>query len=85
LPLVFSALGAQGLPRGTRVRVKLGEIDDIALDLHGTVTEVLDASHTDQAPADEEEDESAAGPLAIALDVTEAEGEAAAGTDNPAS
>ena len=85
LPLVFSALGAQGLPRGTRVRVKLGEIDDIALDLHGTVTEVLDASHTDQAPADEEEDESAAGPLAIALDVTEAEGEATAGTDNPAS
>ena len=86
LPLVFSVLGAQGLPRGTRVRVRLGDIDDIALDLHGTVTEVLDAGHTDEAPADED-DEAAAGPLTIAVDVTEGEGEApgaGAGTDNPA-
>ena len=84
LPLVFSVLGAQGLPRGTRVRVRLGDIDDIALDLSGTVTEVLDAGHTDEAPADED-DEAAAGPLTIAVDVTEGEAQGAgASTDHPA-
>ncbi len=86
LPLVFTVMGAQGLPRGTRVRVKLGAIDDIALDVGGTVLEVLDASAPGADPvgsADEDEDEaSAAGPIAIAVDVDEAEGAAAA--DNPA-
>ena len=82
LPLVFTVLGAQGLPRGTQVRVRLGQIDDIALDVGGTVIEVLDA---DTPPTDngvEDEDEtSAAGPIAIAVDVSEAEG---ASVDNPA-
>ena len=82
LPLVFTVLGAQGLPRGTQVRVRLGQIDDIALDVGGTVIEVLDA---DTPPTDngvEDEDEtSAAGPIAIAVDVSEAEG---ASADNPA-
>ena len=73
LPLVFTVMGAQNLPRGTRVRVKLGAIDDIALDVGGTVLEVLDQVDT-TAPADseaEEEDENAAGPIAIAVDVNE--------------
>jgi exoribonuclease-2 len=30
LPLVFPVLGAQGLPRGARLRVKLGRIDEIS-------------------------------------------------------
>ncbi|MFT3779424.1 MAG: RNB domain-containing ribonuclease [Ottowia sp.] len=87
LPLTFSVLGAQGLPRGTRVRVKLGAIDDIALDLHGTVTEALDADHVADAPADEDEDDAPAGPLEIAVDLAEAPAEGAgthANTDNPA-
>ena len=33
LPLVLPAVGAQGLPRGARVRIKLGEIDEITLDV----------------------------------------------------
>ena len=82
LPLVFTVLGAQGLPRGTRVRVRLGEIDDIALDVHGSVTEVLAGDAAAPAPAAEDEDETSdTGALAIAVDVSEGE---AAGPDNPA-
>jgi exoribonuclease-2 len=80
LPLVFSAMGAQSLPRGARVRVKLGRIDDIALDLSGTVTEVLDSGQAAPPAGDDDEEEQAAGPLEIAVDVTEA-----APADNPAS
>ena len=82
LPLVFTVLGAQGLPRGTRVRVRLGRIDDIALDVGGTVTEVLDAEAPADSGSEDEDETSAAGPIAIALDVSEAEG--ASGADNPA-
>jgi exoribonuclease II len=86
LPLVLPVLGAQGLPRGARVRVKLGTIDEVALDVAGTVIERLDA---EAAPTDgdeaEEDDTLAAGPIAIAVDVNEpAEpGPGAAGGDNP--
>ncbi|HEY3049994.1 MAG TPA: RNB domain-containing ribonuclease, partial [Polaromonas sp.] len=77
LPLVLSAMGAQGLPRGARVRVKLGAIDEITLDISGTVTERLDAVAEEAAELIEEEteedDESemAAGPISIAVDVDE--------------
>ena len=85
LPLVFTVLGAQGLPRGTRVRVKLGEIDDIALDVRGSVIEVLDAGAAGGGAADsaeeEEDDGAAAGPIAIAVDVSEGDAPSA---DNPA-
>ncbi len=83
IPLVLPVLGAQGLPRNAKVRVKLGEMDLITLDVHGTVTERLDAP-ADTAPADEDEgdEEDVAGPIAIAVDVNEApEG----GSDNSTS
>jgi len=85
LPLVLPVLGAQGLPRGARVRVRLGAIDEVALDVSGTVLERLDA---EAAPMEEEEAEDAeaehlaAGPIAIAVDVNEPEG---ASGDNPVS
>ncbi len=84
LPLVFTVMGAQSLPRGTRVRVKLGSIDDIALDVGGTVIEVLDQTDT-SAPAGsdaEEDEEDSAGPIAIAVDVNESD---PSSTDNPSS
>lgn len=84
LPLVIGVTGAQALPRGARVRVKLGEIDEITLDIHGTVSERLDdpADRSDDAPVEDAEDEdTVAGPIAIAVDVNEAEG---GSTDNPA-
>lgn len=82
LPLVVNVLGAQGMGRGARVRVKLGQVDLISLDIHGTVTARLDDPHdpSDDAPLDEEGDgeEVTAGPIAIAVDVNEADS-----PDNP--
>ena len=83
IPLVFPVLGAQNLPRGARLKVKLGEVDEITLDIHGTVIERLDdpADASDDGPVDDEADEEAvAGPIAIAVDVNEAD----ASPDNPA-
>jgi exoribonuclease-2 len=75
VPLVLPVIGAQGLPRNAKVRVKLGEIDLITLDIHGTVVERLD---TPAAPADgaadeaeETDEDEVAGPIAIAVDVSE--------------
>jgi exoribonuclease-2 len=77
---VLPVLGAQGLPRGAKVRVKLGDIDEVALDIHGTVLERLDAEPEPAAEEteDEEGDHLAAGPIAIAVDVDEAPS-----SDNP--
>ncbi|MBH2019304.1 MAG: RNB domain-containing ribonuclease [Burkholderiales bacterium] len=82
LPLVLGAMGAVGLPRGARVRVKLGEIDEITLDVFGTVIERLDteaeaASSAAQADdSDDTEDDLAAGPISIAVDVSEPQADA---------
>ncbi|MBB3177086.1 ribonuclease catalytic domain-containing protein [Variovorax sp. Sphag1AA] len=75
LPLVFQVTGTQGLQRGARVRVKLGEVDEIALDVHGTVIERLDTTAAEAAPEDEgaEDEEEVAGPIAIAVDLTDSE------------
>jgi exoribonuclease-2 len=72
LPLVLTVLGGAGLARGAKLRVKLGMIDEIALDVNATVIERLDAAPA-AAETDEDEDEPAAGPIAIAVDVNEAE------------
>ena len=61
--------------------VKLGEIDEITLDVHGTVIEHLDADAVEEAP-EEEDDTPAAGPIAIAVDMNEPEEAAAPGSDN---
>ena len=79
LPLVLPATGALGLPRGAKVRVKLGEIDEITLDISGAVIQRLDLVLNDglQEGAqegmqeDSEDDDVAAGPIAIAVDVNE--------------
>ncbi|MBD8051436.1 ribonuclease catalytic domain-containing protein [Limnohabitans radicicola] len=74
LPLVFTVMGAQGLPRGAKVRVKLGAIDLMALDVSGTVTAHLDATPDAATDAEDSEDDDnlSAGPLTIAVDVNEA-------------
>ena len=73
LPLMFTVMGAQGLARGARVRVKLGAVDLMALDVQGTVIAHLDAPLTAESDADEAEDEAAmaAGPLTIAVDLND--------------
>ena len=73
LPLVLPATGALGLPRGAKVRIKLGEIDEITLDISGAVIERLDlqAEAPNEALESDDEDEVTAGPIAIAVDVNE--------------
>ena len=86
IPLVFPVLGAQNLPRGARLKVRLGEVDEITLDIHGTVVERLDdpGDASDDAVVEDEGDEDAvAGPIAIAVDVNEADSTAPANADNP--
>jgi len=75
LPLVLPVLGAQGLPRGARLKLRLGEIDEITLDVNGTLIERLDSPEAQATGASEEaaedEDEAVAGPIAIAVDMNE--------------
>ena len=74
LPLVLPAVGALGLPRGARVRVRLGDINEITLDVTGAVIERLDlVAEASLADVDEGDDgeEVAAGPISIAVDVNE--------------
>lgn len=70
LPLVFNVLGAEGLQRGAHVRVRLGQIDDISLEVSGTVLERLDAAPMvmEEEAEDEDEDELTTS-LAIAVDL----------------
>ena len=83
-------VGARDLPRGAKLRVKLGDIDDITLDLVGTVVERLDSPALDavaraEAAMDDDE-ESVAGPIALAVDVGDAEAAAEPpASDNPVS
>ncbi len=78
LPLVFRALGADGMPRGARVRVRVTGTDLLTLDLHANVLQRLDDPGTtaDDAPVDEADveegiEEAAAGALTLAIDVAE--------------
>ena len=86
IPLVLPVMGAQGLARGAKVRVKLGEMDFITLDVNGTVVERLDAPVANgDADAPEDDDDEVAGPLAIAVDVDEAPAAPSeSSSDNPA-
>ena len=74
LPLVLGVLGAEGLPRNAHVRVRLGAVDDISLDIGGTVIERLDnpADASDTPGTDDDADtEDLGGPLTIAVDLDE--------------
>jgi exoribonuclease II len=85
IPLVLPVLGGAGLPRGAQVRVKLGEIDLITLDVNGTVVERLDTEPEALDAEDEGEEEAVAGPIAIAVDVNETGDSPAVTSDNPGS
>ena len=77
LPLVLPATGAMGLPRGARVRIRLGDIDEITLDITSAVVERLDTVETSGENAeavvedDDGETEMASGPISIAVDLNE--------------
>ena len=79
LPLVFRAVGAESLPRGSAVRVQVGAADLLTLDLAASVVARRDVdaagasaaadAREDRAEADDDDAEAGAGPLALAIDV----------------
>jgi exoribonuclease-2 len=83
LPLVFRALGAEAMPRGARVRVRITGSDALTLDLHASVALRLDDAVTpaDDVPVDDAEVEEAAdsaGPLTLAIDLKDDDAEPSA-------
>jgi exoribonuclease-2 len=79
LPLVLRAAGCESMPRGARVRVRIGGIDLLTLDAHASLIIRLDDADTtaDDAEVDANEAEEAAesaAPLALAIDLDEAAG-----------
>jgi len=70
LPLVFRALGAEALPRGAHVRVKITGTDLLTLDVHANVIARLDDAAPAEADADADDLADSAGPLTLAIDVT---------------
>jgi exoribonuclease-2 len=86
LPLVMHAVGADKLPRGARVRVRIGRADPLTLEAHANVIARLDdpALASAEPRADEEDAEAVeaqAAPLALAIDVHDADDAPAAGGD----
>jgi exoribonuclease-2 len=75
LPLVLPVLGAKELPRGAHIRVRLGEVDFIALEVTGTLVERLDFDTRDEDAKpgmdDDGDDEAMLTTVAIAMDVNE--------------
>jgi exoribonuclease II len=75
LPLVLPVFGGGDLQRGARVQLRLSEIDDISLDISGHLLHMLEVdapSSAEETDITEDEDDSAAGPIALAMDVNEA-------------
>jgi len=69
LPLVFRALGAEALPRGAHVRVKITGTDLLTLDVHANVIARLDDTAPAESEADADDLADNAGPLQLAIDV----------------
>jgi exoribonuclease-2 len=71
LPLLFRALGAENLPRGARVRVRITGTDLLTLDVHASVASRLDDPSTsaDDAVVEDADGEEVAGPLTLAIDL----------------
>lgn len=77
LPLVFTAVGAQDLPRNTRVQVQITGTDLITLEVFGRVLTQLDMPQPGAGPTTEaegEDDDAAvalAAPISVAVDSEE--------------
>ena len=78
LPLVLSIAAGPGLPRGAQVRLRLGEVDLMTLDVPATVLERLDspdeaadegAGEPDGASTESDDEDNLVGAITIAVDV----------------
>ena len=91
-PLVFRAIGAEALPRGAHVSVRVAGTDLLTLDLHANVLARLDVaadavgagaegtagSETGSEADNDADDATGAGPLTLAIDMQPADAAAAA-------
>jgi exoribonuclease-2 len=71
-------MGAGDAPRNAHLRIKLGEVNEITLDIGGTVIERLDmpsATDGDENGDSGDDDESTAMPLTIAVDMSDSSAE----------
>ena len=77
LPLVFKAIGCDSLPRHAKVRVRITGVDELTLDVHASLLTRLDestpADQGDSEGGDDDEVLDNAGPLTLAIDVTDAD------------
>jgi hypothetical protein len=62
-------MGADGLERGSAVRVKLGQADLMTLDISGTVVERLDRSAPTDANDEDPEEEMSTSAVTLAIDL----------------
>ena len=79
LPLVFRAIGADGLPRGARVRVRITGVDELTLDVHASVIAKLDEAAPADATGEDNDDEEPTGAITLAIDVQDADNAAEPG------
>ena len=89
LPLVFTAVGAQDLPRNTRVQVQITGTDLITLEVFGRVIgQITTLQQAAEPGAEAEEDEDAvalAAPISVAVDTDATPTEPAADAPGQAS
>lgn len=73
LPLVLPVMGANNLERGTKVTIKLGDINLMTLDISGSVIDIRDAAQVGDMRADDaaEDETEEMGALSIAVDMVE--------------
>jgi exoribonuclease II len=89
VPLVMQVAGTENLPRGSRVQVRLSTMDEVSLEVHAALVARLDApTHGGPSPSaseGDEDDDQAASPLVLAIDVSDAHEDAGtvSGTDHP--
>ena len=82
LPLVLPILGGPAtLARGQQVRLRLGSIDDISLDVPGQFVTLMEGNPGPE-PATEGDEEESTGTIAIAVDLNDADGDKPAPTHN---
>jgi exoribonuclease-2 len=73
LPLVLPVMGANHLERGTKVIVKLGDINLMTLDISGTVIDIRVAAQVGDMQVDDalEDESEETGALSIAVDLVD--------------
>ena len=82
LPLVLPIVGGPAmLARGQQVRLRLGSIDDISLDVPGQFVSLMEGNPGPD-PAAEGDEEESTGTIAIAVDLSDADGDSPAPTTN---